>query len=359
MKFVGVDLHKQTITLCVVDHSRKVLARNRLWCSDEEKVVAYFQELGDFEVVIEATASYEWFVKLVEPWARKVVLAHPKKLRVIAESTRKSDQLDATVLAEFLALDMVPTSYRPTPRQRDHRRLVRQRDSVQRRITSVKNRMRRIMSHDNADRRDLFSQAGLAAIKDFGFSPADRFSMTQMTAELAFHQGQLAAADKELKTFAKNAPIRERQQRELLQSIPGVGFVTTEVVLAEIADVDRFDSQKQVVAYAGLAPGQRESAGRTKELHIEKTGSKHLRWILIEAAWRLVQKTPRWRAIYESLKKRLRAKKAIVAIARRLLTMMVAILKSGQPYSAVHPTDLSSSSANRGRPGPLAAVTPT
>ena len=56
--------------------------------------------------------------------------------------------------------------------------------------------------------------------------------------------------------------------------------MTTEVVLAEIADITRFNSQKQVVSYAGLAPGQRESAGKSKELHIEKTGSKHLRWIM-------------------------------------------------------------------------------
>lgn len=275
-------------------------------------------------------------MRLAEPLAEKVLLAHPKKLRVIAESTRKSDRLDAQVLAEFLALDMVPTSYRPTPRQRDHRRLVRQRDSIQRRITSVKNRMRRIMANYNADRRDLFSRAGLLALQDTDFSAADRFAMNQMADELKFFRLQLLEADRQLREFAAQAPVRERQLRELLLSIPGVGSVTAEVVLAEIADIDRFDSQKEVVAYAGLAPGQRESAGRSKELHIEKTGSKHLRWILVEAAWRLIRHSPRWRNIYERLKARLRAKKAVVAIARRLLTVMTAILKSGEPFSAAH-----------------------
>lgn len=275
-------------------------------------------------------------MRLAEPLAEKVLLAHPKKLRVIAESTRKSDRLDAQVLAEFLALDMVPTSYRPTPRQRDHRRLVRQRDSIQRRITSVKNRMRRIMANYNADRRDLFSRAGLLALQDTDFSAADRFAMNQMADELKFFRLQLLEADRQLREFAAQAPVRERQLRELLLSIPGVGAVTAEVVLAEIADIDRFDSQKEVVAYAGLAPGQRESAGRSKELHIEKTGSKHLRWILVEAAWRLIRHSPRWRNIYERLKARLRAKKAVVAIARRLLTVMTAILKSGEPFSAAH-----------------------
>lgn len=336
MNFAGIDLHKQTITVCVVNQSREIVVRRRLHCANEESIAEFFASLGPFRAVVEATASYEWFIRLIEPLAEKVILAHPKKLRVIAESTRKSDKLDAQVLAEFLALDMIPTSYRPTPRQRDHRRLVRQRDSIQRRITSVKNRMRRIMSNYNADRRDLFSKAGRQFAHKFAVSPADRFALNQMSAELDFFGEQLLTANQRLKAFAANAPLREQQSRELLLTIPGVGFVTAEVVLAEIADIDRFESQKQVVAYAGLAPGQRESAGKSKELHIEKTGSKHLRWILVESAWQLVRYSPRWRAIYERLKKRLKSKKAIVAVARRLLCLITAILTSGEPYSATH-----------------------
>jgi transposase len=336
MKFVGIDLHKQTISLCVVDQSRNVLQRKRLRCSDEPAIQAWFQTLGAFTAVVEATASYEWLVRLIEPLADKILLAHPKKLRVIAESTRKSDKLDAQVLAEFLALDMIPTSYRPTPRQREHRRLTRQRASLQVRITSTKNRMRRIMSHYNADRPDLFRQSALADLSRFPFSPADRFCMQQLQAELRFQQSLLQQADQELRRFAQAAPIPEQERRELLCTIPGVGFVTAEVVLAELADVQRFQSAKQITAYAGLAPGQRESAGKSLELHIEKTGSRHLRWILVEAAWRLVRLSPRWQAIYQRLKESVKAKKAIVAVARRLLGLMAAILRTGKPYSATH-----------------------
>jgi len=139
-----------------------------------------------------------------------------------------------------------------------------------------------------------------------------------------------------LKEFAKSSPLREREARELLRTIPGVGFVTVEVVLAELADIQRFNSQKQVVAYAGLSPGQRESAGKSRELHLEKNGSKLMRWVLIEAAWRLVRHSPRWHGIYERLKARVRAKKAIVAVARRLLCLITAILQSGRPYSATY-----------------------
>src|SRR5438552_13484867 len=121
MLSVGIDLHKQTITLCVVNQAREVLTQRRFLCAEPDRIRAFFEALGPFQAVVEATASYEWLWELLQPLAKRLILAHPKKLRLIAESTRKSDKLDARVLAEFLALDMIPQAYRPTPRQRQHR----------------------------------------------------------------------------------------------------------------------------------------------------------------------------------------------------------------------------------------------
>jgi transposase len=114
--------------------------------------------------------------------------------------------------------------------------------------------------------------------------------------------------------------------------MPCVGLVTTEVVLAETGDIRRFSSQRKATAYAGLAPGIRESAGKAKQLGITKQGSRLLRMTLVETAWRLVIKTRRWANVYEKLKARCGAKKAIVAVARRVWCVMVSILQSGQKY---------------------------
>lgn len=332
MKYVGIDLHKKTITIYVVNQERHKLDQKRLACSAPETIVNYFKKLGKFQAVVEATASYEWLVRLLEPLAERIVLAHPKKLRVIAESTRKSDKIDARVLAEFLALDMIPQAYRPTPRQREHRVLVRHRCYLQRRITSIRNKIRRILSDYNADRLDLFTAAGLDYLAKVELSTAERFAVQQLLAEFEFQHARLQELAAELKKFVAQAPAAEAEARALLRSIPGVGPVTTEVVLSELADPKRFRSAKCVVAYAGMAPGQRESAGKRKELHIERTGSKMLRWVLVEAAWQLVRRTGRWRVSFERLSARIGRKKAIVAIARRLLGVMMALLKSGQPY---------------------------
>jgi transposase len=338
MKFVGVDLHKQTITLVVVDAARKLLFRKRFSNLMSEQIVAFLKSLGEFQLTVEATASYEWFVQLVEPLASRVVLAHPGKLRVIAESTRKSDKLDAKVLAEMLALDQIPASYRPTPRQRDHRQLVRQRQFWQRKITGVRNKIRRILSNYNLDRRDLFTMAGQEWLTTAAVSSMDRFCLDQLVGEWNDLVRRRMAVEQQLREFAKSGSEQEQLDRAIIQTIPGVGSVTSEVILAELADPRRFSSLKKVVAYAGLAPGQRESAGKRKNLHIEKTGSPLLRWVLVQAAWQLAKRSPKWRTIYENLKRRIGSKKAIIAVSRRLLTICVTLLKRQDVYREIVPS---------------------
>jgi transposase len=334
MNSVGCDLHKKSITMHVKDQDRKTLGSRRFECDDAQGITRWLRGFEPFRLVVEATGTYEWFAQLVEPLAERVVLAHPAKLRVIAESTRKSDRLDAKVLADFLALDMIPQAYRPTPRQREHRRWVRHRHYLRRRITSVRNRMRYLLSSYNADRLDLFTRRGRQAVGRLNLQAADRFAFDQMWREYDLYFEQLNEVDKALRTFAETAPTTEAQAREVLRTIPGVGPVTTEVFLSEVADVRRFGSQKKVVAYAGLAPGQRESAGKRRDLNITHCGSGMLRWALNQASWQLVRRDLKWRRIFENLTRRRGKKRAITAISRRLLCVMASMVMNGQRYRA-------------------------
>jgi transposase len=227
---------------------------------------------------------------------------------------------------------MIPEAHRPTPRVRDHRSLVRHRQFLQQRITATKSKVRRVLWDYNADHADLFTRLGREFLDAFQLSPADRFRIDQLREQLAFLQARLKETNERLRSFAQEGADWERRARELLRTIPGVGEVTSEVVLAELGDASRFGSAKKAVAYAGLAPGYRESAGKRKDLSIEKKGSRLLRWVLVESAWQVVRYDARWRYRFEQLAKRTGKKKAITAIARRLLTVMVAILHSGEPY---------------------------
>jgi transposase len=339
MKYVGVDLHKHLIVLCVVlkvDGCPKVVKRARFQCHEAEVMRAFFQELGPFEVVVEATAAYEWFFLLIENLAYRLVLAHPKKLRVIAESTRKSDKIDAEVLGTFLAVDMIPESYRPSPRVRQHRSLVRHRCRLQRRITSIKCMVRNVLGHYNADIAELFTKRGEQYLAKVPLSAADRFTVKALWEQLEFYQRQLGEADRELARFAETAPPAEKEARALLATIPQVGTVTIDVLLSELGDWRRFRSQKAVTAFAGLNPGFRKSGGKSLELHITKEGSRLLRWALIQAAWRLQGRSPRWKQMLIRIQINTGSKKkAIVGVARHLLCMMFSMLQSSRRYETL------------------------
>jgi transposase len=334
VSYVGIDLHKKTIVLCVMDQDRKVIYRRTFACGDVAAIRAFFAALGRFRAVVEATASYEWLVELIEPLAERVVLAHPGKLRVIAESAKKTDKLDAAVLAEFLARDMIPEAFRPTPRQRQHRALVRHRQHLKQSVTALKNKMRRIASDYNADRKDLFTAAGWTGLGAVALSAADRFVLGQLHDGWRHLEGQLKDLAVRLREFAAEAPPKEAEARAKLLTIPGVGPVTTDVVLSELGDVRRFHSVKAVCAYAGLVPAVRQSGGkRSKDLGITKTGSPLLRWALVEAAWRVVRQSAAWRRVYDGIKRKAGGKKAVVAVARRLLVVMAAMLRDGTNYN--------------------------
>jgi transposase len=332
MNFIGIDLHKQSISVCVMNQERRVVARKRLPCAAEPQILAFFQAHAPFQAVVEATASYEWLVQLIEPHTDRVILAHPQKLRVIAESVKKTDRLDAQVLAEFLAMDLIPQSHRPCPRLRAHRRLVRHREFLKGHQQSVRCRIRAILSDYNADRKDLFTIGGLLSIKEMPLDPEDRFVVDSLITEWWSLRDQLHQINQRLREFAAQAPPAEAEARAVLSTIPKVGPVTIDVIVSELGDVRRFSSAKQVAAYAGLAPICRESDGKAKQLGIAKRGSGRLRWALVEAAWRLVWCTKRWQVIFEELRKRRGSRKAIVAIARRLLGVITAMLKTGCSY---------------------------
>lgn len=336
MKFVGVDLHKQSITLCVMVVARgrrEVVLRRRFSCADTAGIRAFFESLGPFRVVVEATAAYRWFVALIEDVADRCVLAHPKRLRVIAESKHKSDKIDARILAEFLALDMIPESYRPSPRISQYRVLVRYRRWVQGRITSVKCKLRDRASQYNSDVADLFSRRGEEHLANIAMNEADRFQTKKLLETLRFFQEQRLEIEAELRQFAESAPAAEREARAVLETIPQVGPVTIDVILSELGDWRRFRSAKRVVSFAGLDPGYRESDGKGKRLPITKEGSRLLRWAMIETAWRMMARSSRWRRVYDTLKKNTGSKKkAIVGVARRLLCMIFAMLRDGRAY---------------------------
>lgn len=333
MKYIGIDLHKRIIVMCVLNDKRQLEISRKFTNTQVEEMREFLECQKPFKAVFEATAAFDWFYELIDPLAEGVVLAHPKKLRVIAESTKKSDKVDARILAEFLAVDMIPEAHNPSPFIKGYRNLVRLRCTIQGKITSAKNRIRTILSRRNLDRKNLFTQENVAWLKKVKLSESERFQLDCLLEEWGLYQQQLEKTQKKIREYMKKAPHQVEEAWQMVQTIPGVGQVTADVVVSELGKVERFPSRKEVCSYAGLSPGRRQSADREKNLPITKNGSKWLRWILVEAAWGAVRYSRKWKRIYESLVEQTRnKKKAIVAVARKLLCVMFAMIRDGCAY---------------------------
>ncbi len=255
MNFIGVDLHKKSITICVMDEKRKILARKTLSCTQTDEIVEFFRQFRPFKVVVEATASYAWFVEVLEPLAEKIVLANPKKLRVIAESTKKTDNLDAQVLAEFLALDMIPESYQahapaagapglgsPPPVSPAADYLGPQQDP-----THPQQLQRRPQGPVLVELRPGLLEGG---------PPQRRGPVCDQTplGRMAGPPGSAAGGEQEAQGLrGQGAAAGSRGQGDP-QDRPAGGSVTAEVILSELGDISRFRNAKTVWAYAGLVP---------------------------------------------------------------------------------------------------------
>lgn len=118
----------------------------------------------------------------------------------------------------------------------------------------------------------------------------------------------------------------------ILTTIQGIGFFSALLIYAEIGDINRFPNSKKLCSYAGLVPSIRQSGNRTIKGRITKEGNKLLRWVLVQCALIAVRKDERFRKFYERIKAKKGPQKAIVATARKLLTVVYACLKNRTPY---------------------------
>jgi transposase len=112
MRYVGIDLHRKFLVICVVDGRGRSRKPRRFECCDVEAIRSFFEKLGAFQAVIEASGGYRWLYDLLVPLG-KVVLAHALRLRAIVSGRAKTDKLDAALLAKLLRAELIPESYVP------------------------------------------------------------------------------------------------------------------------------------------------------------------------------------------------------------------------------------------------------
>lgn len=333
MYSIGVDFHKAYSHMTVLDTEGLVVKAGKVSNTAEavRAFVAPYRENG--QAVVEATRNWTVMYDLLEAELQAVHLAHPLKVRAIAEARVKTDRIDSRILAHLLRCDLLPTAYVRPKEQRTAQQILRHRMFLVRVRTMVKNRIHVLIDRQPEVREtakefsDLFGQAGLAWLRTVELPVMERQLLNSELALFDALRERIAESD----GFVRSLGAGDARSR-WLRTIPGLGRFFAVLIVHEIGDIRRFATPEKLCAYTGLVPSVHASGGRVFHGRLTKQGNKWLRWAVIEAVRPAVVTDPEFRAYYERLRQRKGPNPAKVATARRLLTIVHRVLSQERPY---------------------------
>lgn len=325
MIHIGVDLHRTFCYVTALDANGSVLHQGRI-NNQREALQEYFRRWpSPVRVVFEACSFWPAFVEAVESEVAQLFMVHPQRVKAIASAKLKNDRVDSLTLAHLLRADLLPLAWLADRETRQRRTRTRTRIELGRLRTRLKNRIHALL-HQQGLRppvSDLFGKAGRAWLATAPLPPAEQEAMSSYLALLDGCQQQV-----EQRQRALLAATADDDRVRWLSSIPGIGAYGANIILAEIGDITRFD-RKALFSFAGLVPRVRESADKSWHGPITRAGSSRLRWIMVEAAVTAVRTSPGARAFFKRLCRRKPRHVARVALARKLLGAVYALLRDG------------------------------
>jgi transposase len=255
---------------------------------------------------------------------------------------RKTDRDDALKLAKLASMNQLPTVHMPSPQQRQKRRLVHHRRSLVQRRTSSKNQVRSIFNQQGIALprgTKCWTKAGIEQLrletKKITKCEVDDLWKGRVDIELML----MAMIDKQIRDIDKALEKLVDEKAKLLMGVPGVGIGLAMTVVVHLDDPARFSSAGKVGSYAGLTPRQDQSGESNRFGHITRRGPSLLRGMLIEVAW-VVYRHNQWAKDFVNRVSRGvkgRKKIAIVALARKLLVKLWAMLRDNKPWQAPQP----------------------
>ncbi len=317
-RFIAIDIHKHYLMIGGIDAEQQIVLQPRKVELQRWLDWAEANLHPTDAVVLEATTNVWTLYDQVVTLVGRVVVAHPAKVKLIADARVKTDRVDVLALAKLLRADMLPEVWVPPTHVRDLRALVSHRRRLVALQTIAKNHLQSVLHRLNLKppKGELFARKQQEWWKELDLSATERLRVDHDLATLTHLEVQIEQVDAELRRLSTSAEWAE--QVPFLVQLPGIGLLTAMTILGAIGDVTRFPSAKQLVGYAGLGAGVHASGKTHRDKGITKQGRRDLRFVMVEAARVAVQSHPYWKLQYEGLAKRIGEHKAVVAIARKL-----------------------------------------
>jgi transposase len=330
MIHVGVDLHQRFCYMTALEARGKLLQAGAV--ANEKKALRnYFRRFRGqaVQVAVEACGFWPGFREVVEPEVERLVLVHPQRVKAIASAKLKNDRVDSQTLAQLLRCDLLPESWKADRETQGRRQQVRLRTTLVRQRTRLKNQVH-AMLHQQGLRSpvtDLFGRKGRAWLGQVKLPATGRETVEICLRMIDRYTEEIQKQNLQLREKAKGD-----ERVRWLRTIPGIGECSALMLLAEIGDIGRFGTKEALCSYAGLVPRVRESAGKAARSGITRQGSSTLRWIMVEAAQVATRSSPAARRYYERLLRKKHKHVARVALARKLLIAVYALLHEGEVF---------------------------
>ncbi len=285
-------------------------------------------------VVYEAGFSGYWLYDCVVGWGARCVVTPPSLIPIVVGNRVKTDRRDSGKLSWLLSRGMLFSIWIPDPMQRSHRQVLRRRRQLVQDRTRLQSRIKAELAlHGLSVNTGTGRWTGPVERSLASITFADSWMQQSYTRLLTMYRlvtEQLVEQTKLLRELATTAPYCKRLR--LLQTVPGIGVITGMALLLELGQVERFTRADALAAYVGLTPSQYSSGDHIRMGRITGMGNRYLRSLLIEAAWIAIRRDNHLRTVYDRLKQRAGGKRAIVAVARRLLLAMRRVLLDQVEY---------------------------
>jgi transposase len=336
MRYCGIDLGGVSSYVYITDSRGRKLKCEPVPTTKD----GFKRSLGPslregLKIAIEAGNQTAWVYEYLKELGAEVVVVNPQRVKLIAESRKKTDKVDAKILCELLRLDGLPQPvHMPGESARALRGLLVARQQLIAARTKLCNVVRGMLRQEGTrlKSRALATRIGWQRVMAQGFQ---HDHVMQITATYFDTFKALCSSikeiDSQLHVQAKTHPGARR-----LQQMPKVGPIASLTFVAAVDDIQRFPSSRKLIGYTGLAPKVRQSSERTEYGEITREGRKELRAVWVQIAHLVARDRKRdtqpLRSWFNCLVKRRGKKTALIALARKLLTIAYHLLKYEQDY---------------------------
>lgn len=333
----GLDLGDDKSQVCVCTAEGEVLEQRKISTTDSG-LARFFEKRAPLRIALETGTHSPWVSRRLRSWGHTVVVANARKVRLIGNSRRKNDRLDALSLADLLSARprlLHPIEHVSAQAQAD-RGILRARDAVVRARSGLINHARGLVKAVGGRlpkcSAEAFARKVAAAV------PAElKPALVPLLKQLTGLTATIKAYDRQIAML-----LRSRYpEAQRLQQIPGVGPITALAYSLALGDPERFRKSRAVGAYFGLTPAQRDTGKSTPQLRISKEGNPFVRRLLVQCAQHILgpfgqdSDLRRFGLRLAEVGGKNAKKRAIVAVARKLSVVMHRLLVTRQPYQAL------------------------